>query len=268
MHKEKLLKIEGLRIRIGNSFPVNGADLEISSGEFVSLVGASGSGKTLTALASIGLLPSEASITAGSIQLKGRELTGLSDKEWREVRGREIAMIFQEPMTSLNPVMTIGAQLTEAIRIGMRTARKETVTAAVDALKAVQMPEPSLRMKSYPHQLSGGLRQRAMIAMALSCQPSLLIADEPTTALDVTVQAGIVRLLQKIRHERGLAILLITHDIALAAEATDRIVVLQDGQTVESGPADRIIGEPIHPYTVSLIQHCRNREIPLRKERN
>ena len=261
MSIETLLAIEGLQLAIDDFFPVDGASFCVGRGEFVALVGESGSGKTLTALSTIGLLPPAARIHGGSIRFKGRELTGMSEREWRKVRGREIGMIFQEPMTSLNPVMTIGSQLREAVRTGLGGSRKALEEAAIEALQAVQMPEPRMRMRSYPHQLSGGLRQRAMIAMALACQPSLLIADEPTTALDVTVQAGIISLLQEIRRERNLAVILITHDIALAAEASERIVVMRKGKVVEADSARRIVNNPSHEYTRSLIEHCRRREI-------
>jgi ABC-type dipeptide/oligopeptide/nickel transport system ATPase component len=260
MGKTELLRIEGLRLAFADRRPVDGVSFSISQGEFISLVGASGSGKTLTALAASGLLPPEAVVEGGSILLNGRELLGLPEKEWRQVRGRQIAMIFQEPMTSLNPVMNVGAQLAEAVRTGKGASRGEALDAAVGALREVHVPDPEIRMRAYPHQLSGGLRQRVMIAMALACRPSLLIADEPTTALDVTVQAGIVRLLRRIREERDLAVLLITHDIALAAEAGSRIVVMQDGRTIEEGPVERVISNPGHPYTVGLIERCRQRE--------
>ena len=261
-----LLEIEGLRIAIegaggtDGALPVDGLRLGVGSGEFVALVGASGSGKTLTALAAVGLLPPGVEVCGGSVRLHGRELLGLGEREWRRLRGRRLAMIFQEPKASLNPTMTIGAQLREAITRHLRCPRREARRLAEESLRAVQMPEPRLRLRAYPHQLSGGLRQRAMIATALSCRPELLIADEPTTALDVTVQAGIVNLLQRLRSERGLAILLITHDIALAAEAVDRIVVIERGRTVEEGPAAEIVARPRHPYTVRLIEHCRRRE--------
>ena len=256
---QALLRIEGLRIRIGEAHPVDGATLQIGAGGFVALVGASGSGKTLTALATIGLLPKAAHVDGGTIYLSGKELTGLTEAGWRKVRGRRIAMIFQEPMTSLNPVMTIGRQIIEAVRIAGNGSANPRET-AIEALRAVQIPEPEIRLRAYPHQLSGGLRQRAMIAMALACNPALLIADEPTTALDVTVQAGIVRLLQKIREERNLAILLITHDIALAAEAAEKIAVMNEGRIVETGPAERIVAHPEADYTATLIEHCRKRE--------
>jgi len=267
-----LLEIEGLRIaieeaggareagRTEDALPVDGLRLYVGSGEFVALVGASGSGKTLTALAAVGLLPPGVKVSGGSVRLHGKELLGQEEKDWRRVRGGHIAMIFQEPKTSLNPTMTIGAQLREAITRHLRCSRRDARRIAEESLRAVQMPEPRLRLRAYPHQLSGGLRQRAMIATALSCRPELLIADEPTTALDVTVQAGIVDLLQRLRGERGLAILLITHDIALAAEAVDRIVVIEKGRTVDEGSAAEIVSRPRHPYTVRLIEHCRRRE--------
>jgi peptide/nickel transport system ATP-binding protein len=260
MSENALLEIANLRIAIDGKFPVDGAGFSVHGREFVALVGASGSGKTLTALSVIGLLPTAAAVEGGEINFDGCNLLAFSEKEWRKVRGREIGMIFQEPMTSLNPVMTVGAQLREAIRTGLGGSRSQIRAAALEALRAVQMPEPEMRMRAYPHQLSGGLRQRAMIAMALACRPALLIADEPTTALDVTIQAGIMRLLREIRAERELAVILITHDIALAAEVSDRIIVMRAGRIVEEGIPSEIIGRPSHPYTQDLIEHCRRRE--------
>jgi ABC-type dipeptide/oligopeptide/nickel transport system ATPase component len=258
--KDHLLVIDGLRLSADGFCPVDGATFRIKEGEFVALVGASGSGKTLTALAVIGLLPPEVALTGGSIRLRDRELITLNEKAWRKIRGSQITMIFQEPGTSLNPVMTVGAQIIEAVTQHRRCSRAEARGLALEALRAVQIPDAEMRLRTYPHQLSGGLRQRVMIATALSCRPELLIADEPTTALDVTIQAGIIKLLQRIRRERSLAILLITHDIALAAEAADRIVVMEKGKIIEEGTPQQIIEQPHNTYTVKLIEHCRRRD--------
>lgn len=256
----ELLRISGLRLNIGNASLVNGLDLTVGRNELVSLVGASGSGKTLTALAVTTLLPTGIELAEGSIGLEGEELVGMTETELRKVRGRRIGMIFQEPMTSLNPVMNVGEQIAEGLRLHRGLNRGDALKKAEDLLREVSVPEPHDRLRAWPHQLSGGLRQRVMIAMALACDPALLIADEPTTALDVTVQAGVMQLLHRIRNERDLGILLITHDIALAAEHSDRIAVIESGSIVEEGVTNQIINQPKHPATASLISAAKNRE--------
>ena len=258
---KELLEIRGLTVELptaqGWVRPVNEVSLRISDGECVGLVGESGSGKTMLSLALMGLLPLGARVK-GHAQLESprarRELTQLTEREWREVRGQEIAMIFQEPMTSLNPVMRVGAQIEEAIlahepKLKANEGRNRMLT----ALRQAAMSEPEQRAQQYPHQLSGGLRQRAMIAMALAAGPRLLIADEPTTALDVTVQKEILELLQKLRHELGLGLLFITHDLGVVAQVADRVAVMYAGRIVEEGPAKEVLGSPRHPYTQGLL---------------
>ena len=240
--------------------PVNEVSLRIGAGECVGLVGESGSGKTMLSLALMGLLPVGARVTgrawldASAAIHTRRELTQLTEKEWRQVRGQEIAMIFQEPMTSLNPVMRVGAQIAEAIRAHRSGMSKDEVRErTLTALRQAAMSEPERRAEQYPHQLSGGLRQRAMIAMAIAGGPRLLIADEPTTALDVTVQKEILELLQKLRRELGLGLLFITHDLGVVAQVADRVAVLYAGRIVEEGSAKEVLGDPKHPYTQGLL---------------
>src|ERR1700722_9436494 len=222
-------------------------------GETLCLAGESGSGKSLTALSIMRLLSLSLKPRSGSIRLVERELTTLSERAMRRVRGGEIAMIFQEPMTSLNPVMTVGAQLTEAIRTHDDADSRGAEARALAMLEAVHMTEPARRMGQYPHELSGGMRQRVMIAMALSCRPKVLIADEPTTALDVTVQAQILKLMRQLRADFGAAILLITHDMGVVAEMSDRVIVMYAGRKVEEGDTITLFDNPCHPYTRGLL---------------
>jgi len=258
---KELLEIRGLTVELptaqGWLRPVNDVSLRISDGECVGLVGESGSGKTMLSLALMGLLPVGARVK-GHAQVESprarRELTQLTEGEWRAVRGQEIAMIFQEPMTSLNPVMRAGAQIEEAILAHEPKLKADEVrNRMLTALRQSAMSEPERRAQQYPHQLSGGLRQRAMIAMALAAGPRLLIADEPTTALDVTVQKEILELLQKLRRELGLGLLFITHDLGVVAQVADRIAVMYAGRIVEEGPAKEVLGSPRHPYTQGLL---------------
>jgi len=258
---KELLEIRGLTVELptaqGWVRPVNEVSLRISDGECVGLVGESGSGKTMLSLALMGLLPLGARVK-GHAQLESprarRELTQLTEREWREVRGQEIAMIFQEPMTSLNPVMRVGAQIEEAILAHEpKLKADERRNRMLTALRQAAMSEPEQRAQQYPHQLSGGLRQRAMIAMALAAGPRLLIADEPTTALDVTVQKEILELLQKLRRELGLGLLFITHDLGVVAQVADRVAVMYAGRIVEEGPAKDVLGSPRHLYTQGLL---------------
>ena len=234
---------------------VRGLSYEIRPGETLGLVGESGSGKSVSALSLLGLLPQPAGrVTGGSARFDGLELTGLSDEEFRQVRGAQIAMIFQDPLSSLNPVLTVGRQITEALEthegMGGDTARRR----AVELLELVGIPDAAQRIDHYPHEFSGGMRQRAMIAMALSCRPSLLIADEPTTALDVTIQAQILELLRELRSELGMAILIITHDLGVLAGFADRLAVMYAGRVVESGATAEILARPGHPYTIGLLR--------------
>ena len=233
---------------------VDRVSISISQGESLALVGESGSGKSLTALALMGLLP-EPSVTVGGggIQFRGADLLAMPGRERRRIAGREIAMIFQEPMTSLNPVMRVGDQIVEMIRAHEKVGRLAAMARAVDLLAAVRMPDPTTRLRAWPHQLSGGQRQRVMIAIALACRPKLLIADEPTTALDVTVQAQILALLRDLQREMNMAMLFITHDLGVVANIADRVAVMYCGRIVESGPVRDIFRRPSHPYTRGLL---------------
>jgi len=257
-----LLELKALTVELptpnGWIRPVNDLTLCIEGGQSIGLVGESGSGKTMLSLALVGLLPAGASVS-GEARLRARDgaknlAAKLVQKEWRAVRGREIAMIFQEPMTSLNPVMRVGNQIEEAIRAHEPDLKNDAVEERkLAALRQAAMSEPERRAEQYPHQLSGGLRQRAMIAMALATKPKLLIADEPTTALDVTMQKEILQLLQKLQRELGLGLLFITHDLGVVAQVADRLAVLYAGRVVEEGPASEVLGAPRHPYTQGLL---------------
>ena len=233
---------------------VDGVSFHIEEGELLGLVGESGSGKSITALSILRLIALPGKIVGGSIRFKGEELTTASSERMREIRGNDIAMIFQDPMTSLNPVFTVGEQIAEALRLHRRLDRKAAWAAAIDAMKEVSIPSPERRANDYPHQLSGGMRQRVMIAMALACDPELLIADEPTTALDVTIQAQILELLDELRRTRKLAVLLITHDLGVVAETADRVCVMYTGKIVEESGVDEIFAKPKHPYTQGLLR--------------
>jgi peptide/nickel transport system ATP-binding protein/oligopeptide transport system ATP-binding protein len=234
---------------------VENVSFEIYPGEILCLVGESGCGKSVTGLSILKLIPiPPGQIVRGEILFNGRDLLKLTEKEMERVRGNEISMIFQEPMTSLNPVFTIGDQIMEAIQLHQRLNKKEARKKAIEMLDRVKIPFPEKRIDSYPHQLSGGMRQRAMIAMALSCQPKLLIADEPTTALDVTIQAEVLRLLREIQREMGMSVMLITHDLGVVSEVGDRVAVMYAGRMVEYGPVEAIFHEMRHPYTKGLLE--------------
>ena len=233
---------------------VDGVDFKVTSGETLAIVGESGCGKSMTALSLMRLVPEPPGrIVSGSIRLGGRDLLTLSEEEMRKVRGNEISMIFQEPMTSLNPVMTIGKQITEALILHRSLNRKQAMKRAVEMLDLVRIPEPKQRAKEYPHQLSGGMRQRAMIAMALACNPKVLIADEPTTALDVTIQAQILDLIIELQREFGAAVVLITHDLGVVAETAHRVIVMYAGRKVEEAEVGELFARPLHPYTTGLM---------------
>lgn len=266
----------GFRGRAGVVRAVDGLSFDILPGETVAIVGESGCGKSATALSVLRLIDaSVGTIEQGSILYGGRDLLALNDKELLDVRGKEIAMIFQEPMSSLNPVLTIGRQLTETIRSPVRISRADQRSRAVDVLKQVGLPTPELQLETYPYQLSGGMRQRVMIAMALVNNPSLLIADEPTTALDVTIQAQVLELMRRIQHESGSATMLITHDLGVVAEMAQRVVVMYAGRKVEEATTLELFDNPQHPYTRGLMKagprlgsslaesgHSRLQEIP------
>lgn len=237
---------------------VRNVSFELTERSMLSIVGESGSGKSLTALSLTGLLPSGAKIEEGRAEFQTKQknsidLFGLNESSRRRIRGRELAMIFQEPMSSLNPVLTIGEQITEAVRLHTSVSPREARDRAADALQSVGITDPVSRLRQYPHEFSGGMRQRAMIAMALSCTPRILIADEPTTALDVTVQAQVLDLLCRLRDERGLSIILITHDLRLVARRADAVCVMQRGEIVEHGSRDQVLESPAHQYTRSLL---------------
>ncbi|MEQ6390888.1 ABC transporter ATP-binding protein [Bacillaceae bacterium S4-13-58] len=234
---------------------VDGISFEVKEGETLGIVGESGCGKSITSLSLMRLLPEpQGQIVGGDIRFKGDSLIKKSEDEMRKIRGNSISMIFQEPMTSLNPVYSVGEQIAEAIRIHQKLNRKEAWTKAVDMLRLVGIPSPEKRAKQEPHELSGGMRQRVMIAMALACNPELLIADEPTTALDVTIQAQILDLLKKLQEKFNSAVIMITHDLGVVAETCDNVLVMYAGKVVEYTSADRLFEKPLHPYTKGLLQ--------------
>ena len=240
--------------RAGLVKAVNDVSFYVDEGEMLGLVGESGCGKSITALSIMRLISPPGRVVAGSVKFKGEELTTATDARMREIRGDDISMIFQDPMTSLNPVFTVGEQIAEAIRLHRHLNKDKAWQAAIDAMHEVAIPDPSRRVKDYPHQLSGGMRQRVMIAMALACNPELLIADEPTTALDVTIQAQILDLLNNLRETRRLAVLLITHDLGVVAEVADRVCVMYTGKIVEESPVEEIFEKPKMPYTQGLLR--------------
>ena len=233
---------------------VDDVSFYLDRGKLLGLVGESGCGKSMTALSIMRLIAPPGNIVGGEILFEGQNLLRFSNAAMRDVRGNDIAMIFQDPMTSLNPVFTVGEQIAEALRLHRGLRRKAARQAAVDAMHEVSIPDPALRADDYPHQLSGGMRQRVMIAMALACDPKLLIADEPTTALDVTIQAQILELLNGLRRNRDLAILLITHDLGVVAEVADRVAVMYTGRIVEESPVNELFARPKHPYTEGLLR--------------
>src|ERR671925_2202351 len=254
-----LLRVNNLRTSFftsdGEVRAVDGVNFDIEDGKTVGLVGESGCGKSVTALSIMQLLPkSTGRIVGGEIQFQGKNLASLPQQEMRSIRGNEISMIFQEPMTSLNPVMTVGDQIAETVRLHQGANRSEARNRAIEMLRLVKIADPQKRVGNYPHQFSGGQRQRVMIAMALACTPKLLIADEPTTALDVTIQAQILELIKSLRQEFHMAVLLITHDLGVIAGMCDRVVVMYGGRVLETGTNDEIFLAPRQPYTQGLLQ--------------
>jgi oligopeptide transport system ATP-binding protein len=256
--RQPLLTVEDLHVRFetrrGTVHAVNGISFDIAPGETLGIVGESGCGKSVTSLAILGLLSRNGRVAAGKAVFEGRDLIQQGDRALRSVRGKDVAMIFQDPMTSLNPVLTVGRQIREALETHFGMSRKQAVKAAGEALDRVGIPNADVRIKDYPHQFSGGMRQRAMIAMALACKPKLLIADEPTTALDVTIQAQILDLLRALVAEENAALILITHDLGVVAGMCERVNVMYAGMFVETGSADQLFESPRHPYTLGLLQ--------------
>jgi oligopeptide/dipeptide ABC transporter ATP-binding protein len=253
-----LIEIKNLRTSFftpeGEMRAVDGVSFDIEEGKTLGLVGESGCGKSVTALSIMRLIPSPpGKVVGGQILFRGKDLLELNGEEMRKVRGNEISMVFQEPMTSLNPVFTIGNQIMEAIRLHQGLARREAREKAIEMLRLVKIADPAARIDVFPHQLSGGMRQRVMIAMALSCNPSLLIADEPTTALDVTIQAQILELMKELQESLGMALLLITHDLGVVAEQADEVAIMYAGKIVEKARPETIFSKPLHPYSLGLL---------------
>jgi oligopeptide/dipeptide ABC transporter ATP-binding protein len=255
---EPLLAIDDLRVEFwtsrGTVYAVNNVSFEVAPGDTLAIVGESGCGKSVTALATLGLLPRAGRVPSGAAWFEGRDLLRLSDRKMRAIRGKDIAMIFQDPMTSLNPVLTVGRQIREALETHFDLDRKQAEQRAGELLDRVGIPSARARLKDYPHQFSGGMRQRVMIAMALACEPKLLIADEPTTALDVTIQAQILEILRELVSEEHAALILITHDLGVVAGMCDRVNVMYAGMFVETGTAEQVFETPRHPYTLGLLQ--------------
>jgi oligopeptide/dipeptide ABC transporter ATP-binding protein len=270
--RDPLLSVEDLRVEFwtsrGTVYAVNGISFDVAAGETLGIVGESGCGKSVTSLALLGILSRAGRVTSGRAAFGGKDLLALDDGELRKIRGREIAMIFQDPMSSLNPVLTVGRQIREALETHFDMERRPADRRAVELLDQVGIPSARQRLEDYPHQFSGGMRQRAMIAMALACEPKLLIADEPTTALDVTIQAQILDLLRELVSGRDTSLILITHDLGVVAGMCDRVHVMYAGTFVETGTADQVFAAPQHPYTFGLLQSVprldTNRRLALR----
>ena len=268
---ERMLEVKGLKIHFateeGVLHAVDGVDLAIDAGETLGVVGESGCGKSVTALSIMRLLPMPpARIAGGEIRWRGRDLVTADEETVRALRATEIAMIFQEPMTSLNPVYTVGEQIAEVVRLHGTPNRRAALERAVEMLRLVQIPNPARRVNDYPHQFSGGMRQRVMIAMALSCNPKLLIADEPTTALDVTIQAQILDLMTELKERLGMAMMLITHAMGVVAETAQRVVVMYAGKVVEEAPVAELFRAPLHPYTLGLIASIPRLDLAAKKK--
>lgn len=259
--KSPLLEVENLAVSIGGLPIVNGVSLTLHEGEVVGIVGESGSGKSVSSLAIMRLLPKQAKITADKMLLMGEDLLQTNEKRYEEIRGSSISMIFQEPMTALNPVLTVGEQIIETVRRHEGLSRRAARVRAIDALGRVGIPAPAQRVDDYPHQMSGGMRQRAMIAMALACQPRVLIADEPTTALDVTIQAQILELLQDLQEEYRMGTIMITHDLGVMSSFADRVLIMYAGRVVEAAKAMDVFETPAHPYTRGLLASIPSSEV-------
>ena len=260
-----LLDVQGLRVRLptarGLTTVVDGVDYQVEPGEIFGVAGESGSGKTVSMLALLGLLPEGAAVE-GSVGFGGRDLLRLTRAQLRQVSGRDIAMVFQDPLTSLHPMLSVGRQLTEHVRLHLGLDRRDAQRRAIELLGEVRLPDPESAIRAYPHQFSGGMRQRIAIAIALACRPKLLIADEPTTALDVTVQAGILRLLDRLRRENDLSVVLITHDLGVMSSIADRVSIFYAGRVVESGSREAVLRRPRHPYTQALLDALPHPEGP------
>ncbi|CAN7598614.1 Oligopeptide transport ATP-binding protein OppD [compost metagenome] len=254
---EPLLEVEDLHTHFdtltGPARSVNGVSYTVRAGQTLGVVGESGCGKSVTALSIMRLLPTPPARIRGAVRLRGTDLLQLSEREMRRIRGNRVSMIFQEPMTSLNPVLTIGRQIAETVQLHQGASRAEALRRAVEMLRLVQIPEPERRVNEYPHQLSGGMRQRVMIALALACNPEVLIADEPTTALDVTIQAQILDLIRRLQQELGMGVVMITHDLGVVAECCDRVIVMYAGLKVEEASVTELFDRPLHPYTRALM---------------
>jgi len=254
---DTLLEVRGLKTHFatdrGLFRAVDGISFSVPRGRTIGLVGESGCGKSVTALSILRLLPTPPARISGAVRLRGTDLLTLSEREMRQIRGNRISMIFQEPMTSLNPVLTVGRQIAETVQVHQKLKRADALQRAVEMLRVVQIPEPERRVSEYPHQLSGGMRQRVMIALALACNPEVLIADEPTTALDVTIQAQILELIRRLQKELGMGVVMITHDLGVVAESCDRVVVMYAGRKVEEADVLDLFDRPLHPYTRALM---------------
>ena len=264
-----LLEVESLQTHFrtpdGVNRAVDGVSFKVEAGETLAIVGESGCGKSVTAMSVLRLIPEPPGRIVGAIRFGGRDLLALSESEMRDIRGNDISMVFQEPMTSLNPVLTIGRQITETVILHEKVSRAEGAKRALEMLRLVNIPEPERRLAQYPHELSGGMRQRVMIAMALACNPKLLIADEPTTALDVTVQAQILDLMRQLKSRLGSAIILITHDLGVVAEMAERVIVMYAGRKVEEAGVRSLFARPRHPYTRALLASIPRLNAPDRK---
>lgn len=259
------LRVDDLTIAYGDAPPsVSGVSLRVREGEIVGVIGESGSGKSSIALAMMGLLPESARVTAASLNIAGIEMQDANEHEWDEVRGLKASMVFQEPMSALNPCMRIGAQIAEVLQIHGTADKKQARARALEILQLVQMPDAEKRLNYYPHQLSGGQRQRVVIAIAVAAGPSLLVADEPTTALDVTVQAQILDLIKGLRDESGMGVLFISHDLGVIGQLCERVAVMYRGRVVESGSARRVLADPQHPYTRALLESIPRPSVPVR----